>query len=85
MTKWRNAYIKRKAQNAKRKDGLMPIAWHPSRWWDWGVPEEEKKETEKFIFFDHLICGDQNCINKRRCSNLVRKRLGLKTSMDKDK
>ena len=29
------------------KDELMPIAWHPSRWWDWFVSEDEKKETEK--------------------------------------
>ena len=32
----------------------MPIAWHSSRWWDWCVPEDEKKETEqswKFFFF----------------------------------
>ena len=21
----------------------MRIAWHPSRWWDWCVPEDEKK------------------------------------------
>ena len=27
----------------------MPIAWHPSRWWDWCVPEDEKKEAEKFF------------------------------------
>ena len=25
----------------------MPIAWHPSRWWDWCVPKHEKKKTEK--------------------------------------
>ena len=25
----------------------MPIAWHPSRYWDWCVPEDEKEETEK--------------------------------------
>ena len=29
----------------------MPIAWHPSRWWDWCVPEDEKKQAEKFFFF----------------------------------
>ena len=28
----------------------MPIAWHPSRWWDCCVSEDEKKETDpKFI------------------------------------
>ena len=31
---WYNGYEKRKAQKAKIKDELMPIAWHPSRWWD---------------------------------------------------
>ena len=24
----------------------MPIAWHPSKWWDWCVPEGEKTEIE---------------------------------------
>ena len=27
----------------------MPIACHPSRWWDWCVPEDEKEEMEKFF------------------------------------
>ena len=27
----------------------MPIAWHPSRWWDWCVPEDQERETEKFF------------------------------------
>ena len=25
----------------------MPVAWHPSRWWDWCMSEDQKKETEK--------------------------------------
>ena len=25
----------------------MPIAYHPLRYWDWCVPEDEKKETGK--------------------------------------
>ena len=39
--------MKGKTQNAKVKEDLLPIAWHPSRWWDWCVPNDEKKETEK--------------------------------------
>ena len=31
----------------KIKEELIPIAWHPSRWWDWCVPEHEKKQTKK--------------------------------------
>ena len=48
-----DGYKKRKAQKASIKEELMPITWHPSRWWDWCVPEDEKKVKE--IFFDHLI------------------------------
>ena len=50
---------KRKAQKAKPKEELMSIAWHPSRCWDWCVPEYEKKTDKKNcqkVVFDHLIC-----------------------------
>ena len=40
-------YKKRKAQKAKIKEELLPITWHPSRYWDWCMSEDEKKETEK--------------------------------------
>ena len=43
----RKGHQKRRAQKAQIKKGLMLIAWHPSRWWDWCVPEDKKKETEK--------------------------------------
>ena len=26
----------------KIKEELLPIAWHPSRWWDWCVPNDGK-------------------------------------------
>ena len=46
--KWYAGYKKRKTQKAKIKNKLMPMAWHPSRWWDWFVAEDDgKKETEK--------------------------------------
>ena len=44
LINWYNGCKKRKAQKAKIKDELMPIAWHLSRWWDWCVPEDEKKD-----------------------------------------
>ena len=44
---WYDSYKKGKAQNASMKEELTPIAWHSSRWWDWYVPEDEKKEAEK--------------------------------------
>ena len=52
LIKWYDGYQKRKIQKAQIKKELMPIAWHPSRWWDWCVPEDEKKEIEilwKFV------------------------------------
>ena len=42
LIKWYAGY------KSKIKDELMPIAWYPSRYWDWCVPEDEKKETEQF-------------------------------------
>ena len=50
----RDAYIKRKIQKAKIKEELMPVAWHPDRWWNWCVPEDEKQEL---IFALHKILG----------------------------
>ena len=41
---WHNGYQKCKAQKAKIKEELMPIAWLPSIWRDWCVPEDEKKQ-----------------------------------------
>ena len=44
--KWYEVYKKRKIQKASIKEALAPIAWHPLRWWDWCVPENEKRDTE---------------------------------------
>ena len=45
--KWHDGYKKRKAQKALIKEEFLLIAWHSSRQWDWCMPEDEKKETEK--------------------------------------
>ena len=42
-----DGYKKRKAQKTSIKEELLPIAWYPSRYLDWCMSEEEKKETEK--------------------------------------
>ena len=41
---WYKGYKQRKAQKAQIKEELMPVAWHPDRWWDWCMPEDEKQE-----------------------------------------
>ena len=47
LIEWYKGYRKRKAQKTSIKEELMPITWHPSRYWDWCMSEDEKKETEK--------------------------------------
>ena len=47
LIKQYDGYQKRKAQKASIKKELTPITWHPSRWWDWCVLKDDKKETEK--------------------------------------
>ena len=47
LIEWYNDYKKRKTQKASIKDELIPIAWHPSRWWNWCMPGDDKKEIEK--------------------------------------
>ena len=46
INNWHDGYQKSRAQKAKIKEELMPIAWHPSRWWDWCVPEDEKNRQK---------------------------------------
>ena len=48
MIEWYDGYKKRKAQKASIKEELLPVAWHPSRWWDWCVLEDEKKRQKNF-------------------------------------
>ena len=50
----------------------MPIAWYPSRWQDWCVPQDEKQETEKLLLIiwyaeikNVLIIEDDKIWSKR--------------------
>ena len=49
LMEWYEGYKERKTQKAKIKEELIPIAWHPSRWWDWCMSEDEKRDRK--IFF----------------------------------
>ena len=44
---WYDGYKKQKAQKASIKEELLPIAWYPSRYWDWCMSQDEKQETGK--------------------------------------
>ena len=39
-----DGYQKRKTQKAQIKEKLLPTAWQQSKWQDWRVPEDKKKE-----------------------------------------
>ena len=41
---WRNAFEKRKAFKKEMSKELILVALHPTRWWDWCMSENEKKE-----------------------------------------
>ena len=40
---WRNRIKQRKACKKDISKELMPAEWHPTRWWDWCMPKDEKK------------------------------------------
>ena len=35
-----------KALKKELNEELMPVAWHPNRWWNFCMSEDEKKEAE---------------------------------------
>ena len=45
LIKWYEVYQKQKVEKAQMKEELMPIAWHPSRWRNWHMSEDKRKET----------------------------------------
>lgn len=47
IVEWYDDYKQCKVQKSRTKKELVPIAWHPSRCYNWGMPMDEKKETEK--------------------------------------
>ena len=50
---WHIKFEKRKALKKELNEGLMPVAWHQIRWWDWCMSENEKKEIDP-MFIEEL-------------------------------
>ena len=48
---WCNRYKQLKACKKEKSKELMPKAWHPTRWWEWCMSEDEKKKSNRSIFF----------------------------------
>ena len=45
--------FERKILKKELNEELLPIAWHPNRWWDFCVSEDEKKEIDP-MFIEEL-------------------------------
>ena len=43
---WHKKFEKRKALKREFNEELMPVTWHPKRWWNFSVPEDEQKEIK---------------------------------------
>ena len=50
---WQNKFEKRKLLKKDINKELMPVAWHPTRWWDWCMSGDENKEIDP-IFTDKV-------------------------------
>ena len=53
LSAWHIKFEKRKTLEKELNEELMSVAWHSSRWWDWCVSEDEKKEIDP-IFIEEL-------------------------------
>ena len=47
IIEWYKRHKKLRTQKAKIKEKLLLIAWHPSRWWELCMSEEEKSDSGK--------------------------------------
>ena len=43
---WYFKFEKRKELKKKISEELIHVVWHPNRWWDWCMSEDEKKEID---------------------------------------
>ena len=53
---WHNRVKQRKVFIKDIRKELIPVAWHPIRWWNWCLPEyEKKKEENQFLLIKTCI------------------------------
>ena len=53
LLSWHIRFEKRKVLKKELNEELMPVAWHPNRWWHSWMSEDEKKEVDP-IFIQKL-------------------------------
>ena len=47
-----NKYKQRKTCKKEISNELIPLAWQPTGWWDWCMPQDEKKKKRNRTIFD---------------------------------
>ena len=52
LLSWHIKFEKLKAFKKELNEELMPVPWHPNRWCDWCVSEDEKKEIDPLF----IVC-----------------------------
>ena len=72
LIEWYNGYKKRKTKKTKIEEELILVAWHLSRWWDWRVPEDEKKKRYKNYRHKYglFLIGYKNFLTKRKLQDV---------------
>ena len=49
---WNIKFEKQKTLKTMLSDELIPIAWHPKRWWNFCVSEVKKKEIDRIFIYE---------------------------------
>lgn len=46
-----NIFKQRKMFKKDLSKELMPVEWYPTKWWDWQMSEDGKKEIKPFLIY----------------------------------
>ena len=46
---WHIKFKKCKPLKKKLSEELMPVAWHPKRWWNFCISKDKKKKEEPIL------------------------------------
>ena len=60
---WHIKFGKSKALKKDLNKSLVPAAWHPNRWWDWCVSEDEENGNRSNVYWGIMkvcVCTRQN-------------------------
>ena len=69
---WHSKFEKCKALRKESNEKLIPIAWHPKRWWNFCMSEVDKKRNRtSFYWVMLLVCIQFESINTWCSSKLL--------------